>query len=84
MDAVDFSINSWEAKTSKRDPNDILMSEELIINDFFKLVREATFLDGLSHDEEILMVLKYMNQAFTEKTEDENADLLSRYLGIRV
>ena len=84
MDAVDFAIQAWEAKTSKRDPNDILMSEELIINDFFKLVREATFLDAISSDAEIIMVLNYMNQAFTQNTEDENADLLSRYLGIRV
>ena len=82
MDAVDFAIQSWADRyTNKK--KDIELYEEVLINSFFRAVREDIKEDTMSRDAQILVVLDMMN-ATMKGTDDENADILSRYLGVRV
>jgi hypothetical protein len=82
MDAVDFAIQSW-ADRFTNEKKDIELHEEVLINSFFRAVREDIVEDSMSRDAEIMLVLNMMN-ATMKGTEDENADILSRYLGVRV
>ena len=82
MDAVDFSIRAW-AERFDANNSDIELYEEVLINTFFQSVRKNIKEGSLSRDQEVLLVLKCMN-ATMNGTEDEHADTLSRYLGIRV
>jgi len=82
MDAVDFSIKAW-ADRFTNDKKDIELYEEVLINSFFRAVREDIQEDSMSHDAEIMVVLDMMN-ATMNGTDDEHADILSRYLGVRV
>ena len=82
MDAVDFAIQSW-ADRFTNEKKDIELYEEVLINSFFRAVREDIKEDSMSHDAEIMVVLDMMN-ATMNGTDDEHADILSRYLGVRV
>ena len=82
MDAVDFSIQAW-ADRFTNEKKDIELHEEVLINSFFRAVREDIVEDTMSHDAEIMVVLDMMN-ATMKGTDDEHADILSRYLGVRV
>jgi hypothetical protein len=82
MDAVDFAIQSW-ADRFTNEKKDIELHEEVLINSFFRAVREDIVEDTMSHDAEIMVVLDMMN-ATMKGTDDEHADILSRYLGVRV
>lgn len=68
---------------SSRFDCDIPLAKELIINTFFKSIRENIKDGALTRDEEILLVLQCMNEVF-DADEDANANLLSEYLGITV
>tara|TARA_R110002074_G_scaffold385876_1_gene567310 strand:- start:97 stop:345 length:249 start_codon:yes stop_codon:yes gene_type:complete len=82
MDAVDFATKAWADRfTNKK--KDIELYEEVLINSFFRAVREDIVEDSMSRDAEIMLVLNMMN-ATMKGTDDENADILSRYLGVRV
>ena len=82
MDAVDFAIQSWgERFTNKK--QDIELYEEVLINTFFKSIRDNIKEGSLSQDAEIMLVLDCMN-ATMKGTDDEHAEMLSRYLGVRV
>ena len=82
MDAVDFATKAW-ADRFTNDKSDIELYEEVLINSFFRAVREDIKKDSMSRDDEIMLVLNMMN-ATMKGTDDENADTLSRYLGVRV
>ena len=82
MDAIDFSIKAW-ADRFDNDNKDIELYEEVLINSFFRAVREDIKEDTMSHDAEIMVVLDMMNHTM-KGTDDEHADILSRYLGVRV
>tara|TARA_R110002051_G_C8382326_1_gene445321 strand:- start:161 stop:409 length:249 start_codon:yes stop_codon:yes gene_type:complete len=82
MDAVDFAIQSW-ADRFTNEKKDIELYEEVLINSFFRAVREDIVEDTMSHDAEIMVVLDMMNHTM-KGTDDEHADILSRYLGVRV
>ena len=82
MDAVDFSIQAW-ADRFTNNKKDIELYEEVLINSFFRAVREDVKEDTMSHDAEIMIVLDMMN-ATMKGTDNEHADILSRYLGVRV
>ena len=82
MDAVDFAIQSW-ADRFTNDKKDIELHEEVLINSFFRAVREDIQEGSMSSDAEIMVVLDMMNHTM-KGTDDEHADILSRYLGVRV
>ena len=82
MDAVDFSIKAWADRFDANN-TDIELFEEVLINSFFRAVREDIKEGSMSHDAEIMVVLDMMN-ATMNGTDDEHADILSRYLGVRV
>ena len=82
MNAVDFAIKA-SADRFDVENSDIELYEEVLINSFFRALREDIKEDTMSHDAEIMVVLDMMN-ATMKGTEDENADILSRYLGVRV
>ena len=82
MDAVDFSIKAWADRFDAKN-SDIELHEEVLINSFFRAVREDIKEGSMSHDAEIMVVLDMMN-ATMNGTDDEHADILSRYLGVRV
>ena len=68
---------------TKRFDCDIPLAKEMIINTFFKSIRENIKVGALTNDEEILLVLQCMNEVF-DADEDANASILSEYLGITV
>jgi hypothetical protein len=82
MDAVDFSIKAWADRFDAKN-SDIELFEEVLINSFFRALREDIKEDTMSRDAEIMIVLDMMN-ATMNGTDDEHADILSRYLGVRV
>jgi hypothetical protein len=82
MDAVDFSIQAW-ANRFTNEKKDIELHEEVLINSFFRAVREDIQEGSMSSDAEIMVVLDMMNHTM-KGTDDEHADILSRYLGVRV
>jgi hypothetical protein len=82
MDAVDFSIKAW-ANRFTNEKQDIELYEEILISTFFQSVRKNIKEGSLSRDQEVLLVLECMN-ATMNGTDDEHADTLSRYLGIKV
>ena len=82
MDAVDFAIQSW-ADRFTNEKKDIELHEEVLINSFFRAVREDIQEGSMSSDAEIMVVLDMMNHTM-KGTDDEHADILSRYLGVRV
>ena len=82
MNAVDFATKAWADRFDVEN-SDIELYEEVLINSFFRALREDIKEDTMSHDAEIMVVLDMMN-ATMKGTEDENADILSRYLGVRV
>tara|TARA_R110000851_G_scaffold43505_1_gene107504 strand:- start:2019 stop:2276 length:258 start_codon:yes stop_codon:yes gene_type:complete len=85
MDAVDFAIKSWENRYANNGhgEKDIELFEEVLINTFFKSIRENIGDGAMSNDAEIMLVLDCMN-ATMKGTDEEHAKLLSDYLGIRV
>ena len=82
MDAVDFAIQSWGERFTN-EKQDIELYEEVLINTFFKSIRDNIKEGSLSHDAEIMLVLDCMN-ATMKGTDEEHAEMLSRYLGVRV
>jgi hypothetical protein len=82
MDAIEFATKAW-AERFDANNSDIELYEEILINTFFQSIRENIKEGSLSRDAEIMLVLDCMN-ATMKGTEDEHADTLSRYLGIRV
>ena len=82
MDAIDFATKQW-ANRFRGNKKDIELYEEILINSFFRAVREDIKEGTLSRDAEIMLVLDCMN-ATMKGTNDEHADALSRYLGVRV
>ena len=82
MDAVDFAIQSWGERFTN-EKKDIELYEEVLINTFFKSIRDNIKEGSLSRDAEIMLVLDCMN-ATMKGTDEEHADMLSRYLGVRV
>jgi hypothetical protein len=82
MDAVDFSIKAWADRFDAKN-SDIELFEEVLINSFFRALREDIKEDTMSTDAQIMVVLDMMN-ATMNGTDDEHADILSRYLGVRV
>ena len=82
MDAVDFAIQAWGDRFTN-EKKDIELHEEVLINSFFRAVREDIREGSMSNDAEIMVVLDMMN-ATMKGTDDEHADILSRYLGVRV
>jgi hypothetical protein len=82
MDAVEFSIKAWADRFDANN-SDIELYEEILINTFFQSIRENIKEGSLSRDAEIMLVLDCMN-ATMKGTNDEHADTLSRYLGVRV
>ncbi len=61
----------------------ISLAQEIMINTFFKSIRENCESHNLTNDQEILLVLDCM-KCMMKGTEDEHADTLSNYLGVRV
>jgi len=82
MDAVEFSIKRWADRFDAHN-SDIELYEEVLINSFFRALREDIKEGSMSHDAEIMVVLDMMN-ATMKGTSDDHADTLSRYLGVRV
>ena len=82
MDAVDFAIQAWGDRFTN-EKKDIELHEEVLINSFFRAVREDIREGSMSNDAEIMVVLDMMNHTM-KGTDDEHADILSRYLGVRV
>ena len=82
MDAVDFATQAW-ADRFTNGKKDIELYEEVLINSFFRAVREDIQEGSMSSDAEIMVVLDMMNHTM-KGTDDEHADILSRYLGVRV
>ena len=82
MDAVDFAIQSWGDRFTN-EKKDIELHEEVLINSFFRAVREDIQEGSMSSDAEIMVVLDMMNHTM-KGTDDEHAEILSRYLGVRV
>jgi len=62
--------------------NQMPLAKELIINTFFKSIRDTIGEDRLTHDEEIILVLECMNAIWDD--EELNAETLSEYLEIQV
>jgi hypothetical protein len=63
--------------------HEMSLAKEMIIGVFFQSIRRDIGEDVLTRDEEVLLVLECMNSVFAA-TEDENAEVLSDYLGIKV
>ena len=82
MDAIDFATKAWAERFDAKN-SDIELHEEVLINSFFRALREDIQEDTMSHDAEIMVVLDMMNTTMNG-TSDEHADILSRYLGVRV
>ena len=82
MDAIDFATKAW-ADRFTNEKQDIELYEEVLINVFFKSIRDNIKEGSLSRDAEIMLVLDCMN-ATMKGTDEEHADMLSRYLGVRV
>jgi len=82
MDAVDFAIQAWGDRFTN-EKKDIELHEEVLINSFFRAVREDIREGSMSNDAEIMVVLDMMNHTM-KGTDDEHAEILSRYLGVRV
>lgn len=82
MDAIEFSTKAWAERFDAKN-SDIELHEEVLINSFFRALREDIKEDTMSRDAQILIVLDMMN-ATMNGTDDEHADILSRYLGVRV
>lgn len=82
MDAIEFATKAW-AERFDANNSDIELYEEILINTFFQSIRENIKEGSLSRDAEIMLVLDCMN-ATMKGTDDEHADTLSRYLGVRV
>ena len=82
MDAVDFATKAWADRFTNT-KKDIELHEEVLINSFFRAVREDIQEGSMSSDAEIMVVLDMMNHTM-KGTDDEHADILSRYLGVRV
>ena len=66
-----------------RSEGDISLASEIIINSFFRSIRKEIGEDVLTRDEEILIVLDCM-KATMQGSEDELAETLSQYIGVRV
>jgi hypothetical protein len=82
MDAIEFATKAWAERFDAKN-TDIELYEEILINTFFQSIRENIKEGSLSRDAEIMLVLDCMN-ATMKGTDDEHADTLSRYLGVRV
>jgi len=82
MDAIDFATKAWADRFDAKN-SDIELHEEVLINSFFRALREDIKEDTMSNDAQIMVVLDMMN-ATMNGTDDEHADILSRYLGVRV
>tara|TARA_R110002049_G_scaffold224780_1_gene396644 strand:- start:25 stop:273 length:249 start_codon:yes stop_codon:yes gene_type:complete len=82
MDAIEFSTKAWAERFDAKN-SDIELHEEILINSFFRALREDIKEGSMSHDAEIMVVLDMMS-ATMNGTSDEHADTLSRYLGVRV
>ena len=82
MDAIDFATKAWAERFDAKN-SDIELHEEVLINSFFRALREDIQEDTMSHDAQIMVVLDMMNTTMNG-TNDEHADILSRYLGVRV
>ena len=82
MDAIEFATKAWAERFDAKN-SDIELHEEVLINSFFRALREDIQEDTMSHDAEIMVVLDMMNTTMNG-TSDEHADILSRYLGVRV
>ena len=67
----------------ERSEGDISLASEIIINTFFESIRNNIGEDVLTRDEEILLVLDCM-KATMQGSEDELAETLSQYIGVRV
>ena len=67
----------------ERSEGDISLASEIIINTFFESIRKNIGEDVLTRDEEILLVLDCM-KATMQGSEDELAETLSQYIGVRV
>ena len=84
---IAFSIVSTDVSTAQnislKDAQDSERHEEVLINSFFRAVREDIQEGSMSSDAEIMVVLDMMNHTM-KGTDDEHADILSRYLGVRV
>jgi len=63
--------------------NDITLAQEMIIGSFFAGIRDNIGEDVLTRDEEILLVLECMTSTMLG-TEEEHAETLGTYLGIKV
>ncbi len=81
LDASRFELSEFMRK--RKDANDIPLAKELIINSFFRSIRKEIGEDVLTRDEEILIVLDCMRETM-RGTEDELAETLSQYVGVRV
>ena len=82
MDPIDFATKAWAERFDAKN-SDIELHEEVLINSFFRALREDIQEDTMSHDAQIMVVLDMMNTTMNG-TNDEHADILSRYLGVRV
>ena len=84
---VETAKDSVAYKQSKfmreRSEGDISLASEIIINTFFESIRKNIGEDVLTRDEEILLVLDCM-KATMQGSEDELAETLSQYIGVRV
>ena len=84
---VETAKDSVAYKQSKfmreRSEGDISLASEIIINTFFESIRNNIGEDVLTRDEEILLVLECM-KATMQGSEDELAETLSQYIGVRV
>tara|TARA_Y100000004_G_scaffold25530_1_gene25783 strand:- start:846 stop:1109 length:264 start_codon:yes stop_codon:yes gene_type:complete len=84
---VETAKDSVAYKQSKfmreRSEGDISLASEIIINTFFESIRNNIGEDVLTRDEEILLVLDCM-KATMQGSEDELAETLSQYIGVRV
>ncbi len=81
LDASRFELS--EFMRNRKNNNDIPLAKELIINSFFRSIRKEIGEDVLTRDEEILLVLDCM-KATMQGSEDELAETLSQYIGVRV
>ena len=81
LDASRFELS--EFMRNRKNNNDIPLAKELIINSFFRSIRKEIGEDVLTRDEEILIVLDCM-KATMQGSEDELAETLSQYVGVRV
>jgi len=80
MSDLSHSPSSFMAR--RKANNEMPLAKELIINTFFKSIRDTIGEDRLTHDEEIILVLECMNAIWSD--EEANAETLSQYMGMKV